>query len=75
MDNGLKYIGKAIAIVGAWLAWAFAMKTLGSPMIDVVHSSKTLSGIGMFLLFFLYLFLSIMAYTATAAILDRWDKT
>ena len=75
MDNGLKYIGKAIAIVGVWLAWAFAMKTLGAPMIDVVHSSKTLSGIGMFLLFFLYLFLSIMAYTAMAAILDRWDKT
>jgi len=76
VDNGLKYIGKAIAIIGVWLAWAFAIKALGTPMIRIAEeSSRALAGISVFLLFFLYLFLTIIAYSAMSAILDRWDKS
>jgi F0F1-type ATP synthase membrane subunit c/vacuolar-type H+-ATPase subunit K len=73
MGNGLKYIGKAIAIAGLWLAWAFVTKAAGTSMIEIAAGSSKI--FSMFLLIFLYLFLTITAYNAMSAILDRWDKS
>ena len=70
-----KFIGKGIAIVGVWIGWALAVKALMLPIIEIFsYGSRAFAWIGLFMLFFLYMFMLILVYNATSVILKRWDR-
>ena len=74
-SRNLKFIGKGIAIVGVWIGWALAVKALMMPILEIFdYGSRAFAWIGLVMLFFLYMFMLILVYGATSAILDRWDK-
>ena len=75
VDGGLKAIGKGMAIVGVWIGWALAVRPLMEPALEMVGSaSTTLTVLGLAILCILYITAFAVVYSATSAILDRWDK-
>ena len=75
VDVGLKAIGKGMAIVGVWIGWALAVGPLMEPALELVGSaSAAVTVLGLAILCILYIAAFAVVYSATSAILDRWDK-
>ncbi len=74
-SRDLKFIGKGIAILGVWIGWALGMKALMEPILAIFDSdSGAPVWVGLCMLVLLYMFVLILVYGATSAILDRWDR-
>ena len=75
MNRDWSSLGKGVAILGVWLGWALAVKPLMSPLLQLIESDGSARVVvGLVMLGFLYIFALVLVYSATSAILDRWDK-
>ena len=70
-----KSIGKGIAICGVWIGWAIAMKAIMLPILQMLGAGSTvLTVVALVMLGVLYISAFALVYSATAAILHRWDR-
>lgn len=75
LNRNPMHIGKGLAILGAWMGWALALRALMLPLSPSINSDSSASTIvGVIVLIGLYIGAFSVVISATSMILDRWSK-